>query len=312
MVQEAEGGAAERPDLQLVNEGQRQQGTTHNREVTAEDVEELINRMLHGNAEQETMASADLQGRAQFVLRQTETAGSLHHEEDRVAHERATALARLQDTAEHNPLAPEGNNALAGSRPVTQLDLPGLIAKWHERASQLDYGETQRSRSQHWRQGQQSRYSKPARHRKSRIKERTTYQDINRAGTRDAAVTDQLGWELGELEGHLSGPMLRTRVPSPVTSVLVMRAVEEGTEEIHPKGQTVHQTARAVHESELAALVSKGHNNAVAADVSPVAESLDQGEILDAGQEFLEGTVRPSMLPSSSINRAESLHFMRI
>jgi hypothetical protein len=88
-------------------------------EVTAEDLDKLLDEMLESDAEQR--------------------AAGTQEEEERVAQERAMALAQLQNEAENVAPLPETDAPLAeSSRPLTQLDLPSLIARWREQASRLD------------------------------------------------------------------------------------------------------------------------------------------------------------------------------
>ncbi|KAA8641741.1 uncharacterized protein ATNIH1004_010680 [Aspergillus tanneri] len=111
--------------------------------------------------------------------------------------------------------SPPGAAEYVVSRPVTELpaDLPSVIARWREEGSQLD-GENLPSsettkpelpegeagslladkRPPRSRPGTSRQQSKPAGLRKSRMKYRLTLQDINRAGTRDAAIADEL-WD---------------------------------------------------------------------------------------------------------------------
>jgi hypothetical protein len=155
-------------------------------------------------------------------------------QEERVARERADALAQLQNAGTVE------NQAVV--RPVTEIpaDLPSLITRLREGGFQLEDeglssvdntihhradggtavspshselvvpGMAQRrlrnqlddenlARSPRRRLGTSPQPSKQDRVNKSRMKNRQTHQDINRAGTRDAAIADEL-WD-GDEDG---------------------------------------------------------------------------------------------------------------
>ncbi|ODM24145.1 hypothetical protein SI65_01735 [Aspergillus cristatus] len=242
--------AAVPPSPHVDNEGQKQQEATQDNNVTAEEVED---DMLQEIVKQKTTGGPDPQGRTQLLQEQSKIAGNAHQEDTRVAKERANALFQLENNAGHSLLTPEGNGTLTHpSRPVTQLDLPSLIARW--RASQLDDDSSQRSHSRHSRQGQQSRYSKPVGIKKSWVKGRPTLQDINRAGTLDAAIADQLD---PDHEDDLPDPVLPT-VNAPETLAIGGRL-----EENQPDGKTMYPSVQEEHESDPHKLVPERHNGRV-------------------------------------------------
>ncbi|ODM20283.1 hypothetical protein SI65_03336 [Aspergillus cristatus] len=293
-----EGEAAAQSNLQQPdNEGQLQQGTSHDEGVTAEDVKKLLDGMLQGNPEQRTMGSHDIQGRDLLVEGLSEATGNAHTEEERVAKEQDNTLAQLQEKAEYNTMLSESHKTLADpSRPVTQLDLSSLIARWREGTSQLDKDDTWRPHSRHSRHGQQSRHSKPTGLRKSRMKERSTYQDINRTGTHDAATCKQLGWDP---EASLPGPVPLTQAPPPPASVPVAHSTREGIIDVHPKDQTLHQPVREVQEPTLPAPIPEEHNDRTAADGNRVGGPLNHGAIhANTLEKPLEGTVTPRTMSS--------------
>ncbi|BDD61078.1 hypothetical protein MAP00_006153 [Monascus purpureus] len=276
---------------------QLRQGTSHDEGVTAEDVEKLLDGMLQGNPEQKTIGSHDIQGRDLLVEGPSEATGNAHAEEERVAKERDNTLAQLQEKAEYNIMPSESHEILADpSRPVTQLDLSSLIARWREGASQLDEDDTRRPHSRRSRHGQQSRHSKPTGLRKSRMKERSTYQDINRTGTHDAATYKQLGWDP---EASLPGPVPPTQAPPPPASVPVAHSTREGIIDVHPEDQTLHQPVREVQEPTLPAPIPEEHNDRTAADGNRVGGPLNQGAIhANTLEKPLEGTVAPRTMSS--------------
>jgi hypothetical protein len=160
-------------------------------EVTAEDLDRLLDEMLESDAEQR--------------------AAGAQEEEEQVAQERAIALAPLPNDAENVPLPPETDAPLAEpSRPVTQFDLAGLIAKWRERGSQLNSDHAQSSRNTRQRNAQGQQQSKPAGIRKSQMRDRWTRQVANRTSGRAAAIYDQLGWDFKDPG---SASISQTRVP---------------------------------------------------------------------------------------------------
>ncbi|OJJ81551.1 uncharacterized protein ASPGLDRAFT_50077 [Aspergillus glaucus CBS 516.65] len=79
----AEGEATAQSNLQQPgNKGQLQQGTSHDKGVTTEDVEKLLDGMLQGNPEQKTMGSHDIQGCDLLVEGPSEATGNAHAEEE--------------------------------------------------------------------------------------------------------------------------------------------------------------------------------------------------------------------------------------
>ncbi|BCR83589.1 uncharacterized protein ACHE_10991S [Aspergillus chevalieri] len=242
-TQETEGEAAVQPNSEVDDEGQSQQEATHDSSITAEDVEKL-DGMLQDIVEQEATGSPDLQDCTQLIKEQSKAA---RRKEKKVDEERAKALARLENEAEHNPLASEGNN----TRPVTQLDLPSLIARWRERASHLDDDNSQRPHSRNLRQGQQSRYSKPVGIKTSWVNGRPTLQDINQAGTLAAAITDQLD---PDHEDDLPDPVLPTvNAPATVT-------IGERIEDIQLDRETMNPSVQETHEPDSQEMVPERHN----------------------------------------------------
>ncbi|KAL4862074.1 hypothetical protein BDV12DRAFT_203383 [Aspergillus spectabilis] len=157
----------------------------HNQEAAAEEIKGLLHEMLQENAESGTTI---------------QNKGT----QDQVMQERADALDQLQSNLEPIPLSQGTVDGHEVSRPVTELpvDLPSLIAQWRGRESQRLEGNTtqpRRSRLQTSRPRPQ-----PVGIRESRMKERLTHQDINRAGTLDGAISDELGKVVEEDTGDFS------------------------------------------------------------------------------------------------------------
>jgi hypothetical protein len=79
------------------------------------------------------------------------------------------------------------------------------------------------------------RQSKPARLRKPRMKDRLTYQDINRLGTRDAALDDEL-W--GEDEDEIATDRVALpEGPSQFSATPVQGGTTAGVAEVGPPQQ---------------------------------------------------------------------------
>ena len=109
------------------------------------------------------------------------------------------SLVQCQIEAENVPSPSDGHNSHAEpSRPVTQINVSSLIAKWRQRRSQPESGQAQSLRNPHQDLTRGRRQSRPAGIRKSRMKERLTEQAANREGARIAAIHDDLGWALND------------------------------------------------------------------------------------------------------------------
>ena len=106
--------------------------------ATAEDVDEAFLEMFRDDAENRRLGEQSPDDRAE----PSRNAQVEEEERDRVARERATALAQLQ--GDNAPAPSEVDAALAEpSRRITHIDMPHLIARWRQRGSQLESREPQ-------------------------------------------------------------------------------------------------------------------------------------------------------------------------
>ncbi|QSS65719.1 hypothetical protein I7I51_06567, partial [Histoplasma capsulatum] len=114
----------------------------------------------------------------------------------------ATVLAQLQNETleglaepapENIPLPLDDDTTMAEpSRPVTQLDVSSLMARWCERGDQPDDDGIPLPRNTHKRTPVERRRAKAAGIRKSRMKGRPTRRAADRVANRAAVINDQL------------------------------------------------------------------------------------------------------------------------
>ncbi|KAB8212971.1 hypothetical protein BDV33DRAFT_210654 [Aspergillus novoparasiticus] len=190
-----------------------------------------------------------LQGQAEL-----EAAADGETQEERVAQERADALARLESSSGLMPLSLEATEAMAVHRPVTELpaELPNMLpdsAKRgaHQIAESIPQSPTEGQRESAGLQNDQSlpqsrangqqtnrKPFKPGKLRKQRMKNRLTHRDVNRLGTRDAALDDEL-W--GTNEDDAADSFQLSDEPLQLSAVPVQNAATAGVTDARPPQQ---------------------------------------------------------------------------
>jgi hypothetical protein len=231
LLQEAAGGVEQALPQEYDGAAEQDREESHDVEFAETSEDENFDEILRPDAEQRSLADHDTQDRARWEAelsapaapqREVEEKGAAEpteqdqlqtvvavgaatehqqkrntqQEEERVAQERAMALARLQTGAEDHPFEPETEVLpAAASRRLTQFDLPGLLASWRDPGDQSDSGNEQRTPNT-GRRTARKKQPRPAGIRKSRMKGRPTRQAANHEAGRVAAIYDHLGWEL--------------------------------------------------------------------------------------------------------------------
>lgn len=262
----------------------------HEGGITENDLDEFLDEMLQGDAEQRAAGEFDTQDRVRLEAEQRE-------EEERVAREREIALAQLQTVAENVPLPPETEVAEL-TRPVTQLLFQNLATQLRERGNLVDRDEQISSLDTRKGTARKQRRLRPAGIRKSRMRKvLQTQQATNREGGRVAAIYDKLGWELEDPAaarfpetGEPSTPARQTAGEDP--GMAAEEAARAPVQEAAP-GRSIAQSVVATQ--------GPGHNDVLAKMDSQTESS---GHLLDAernpDQKRPEAAAATNIVQSSS------------
>ncbi|QSS66003.1 hypothetical protein I7I51_06854 [Histoplasma capsulatum] len=179
--------------------------------------------MLQDDAELRAAGEHDTQERTRWETEHSATGENAMVENtgvesEKVAQDRARALAQLQSRVEGRAAEQSTDSAQRESntptavlsRPVTHFDLRGVIAGWRQRGSQLDApGDS------HGRTSPRHQRSKAAGIRKSQKKDKPTRQNADRAANRVAPIANELeSGSNAEQLGHVDG--LQSPEPPPV------------------------------------------------------------------------------------------------